>query len=78
MLNYCPEIPSEIRQELLRTQKDKSSAGGGRKYWAEGAKALGVYQDGYGLRFRPLNEESTTNDPPPAVAAGAAAPDRSP
>lgn len=52
----CPEIPKEVKDELSKVQKDKSSAGGGKKYWAEGAINLGVYEmpEG-GLRFKPAD-----------------------
>ena len=54
LLNSCPEIPKSIRDELFRIQKDKSSAGGGKKYWAQTAIQLGVYElEGHGLRFHP-------------------------
>jgi hypothetical protein len=50
---HCQLIPAEIRSELDQLRKRKSSAGGGKKYWADAAKVLGVYEDGDGLRFSP-------------------------
>jgi hypothetical protein len=49
---HCQHIPIEIRQELLVLRERKSSAGGGKKYWADGVRVLGVYEDDDGLRFK--------------------------
>ena len=38
----CDKIPESIRQELLFLKEKKSSAGGGREYWSDGARVLGV------------------------------------
>jgi hypothetical protein len=52
LCNHCGHIPHSIRQELLVLRERKSSAGGGKKYWADGVLVLGVYEDKNGLRFR--------------------------
>jgi hypothetical protein len=49
---HCQHIPDEIRQDLLVLRERKSSAGGGKKYWADGVRVLGVYEDEDGLRFK--------------------------
>jgi hypothetical protein len=49
---HCQHIPNEIRQELLVLRERKSSAGGGKKYWADGVRVLSVYEDEDGLRFK--------------------------
>ena len=41
----CTRIPLEIKQELLLSRDEKSSSGSGKRYWADAAKALGVYED---------------------------------
>jgi len=51
----CQHLPEMVRIELLSLnpqKKSKSSAGGGKKYWADGVRVLGVYEDENGLRFR--------------------------
>jgi hypothetical protein len=53
LVAHCQLIQAEIRSELDQLRKRKSSAGGGKKYWADAAKVLGVYEDGDGLRFSP-------------------------
>jgi hypothetical protein len=52
LCHHCQHIPDEIRQELLVLRERKSSAGGGKKYWADGVRVLGVYEDEDGLRFK--------------------------
>lgn len=51
LCTHCQLIPPAIRQELLVLRDRKSSAGGGKKYWADGVRALGVYEDADVLRF---------------------------
>lgn len=48
---HCQHVPADVREELLRLRDRKSSAGGGKRYWADGVRVLGVYEDGVGLRF---------------------------
>lgn len=49
---HCQHIPADIRQELLVLKERKSSAGGGKKYWGDGVRVLGVIEDDSGLRFK--------------------------
>jgi hypothetical protein len=51
LCSHCQLIPPAVRQELLVLRDRKSSAGGGKKYWADGVRALGVYEDADVLRF---------------------------
>ena len=51
LAQHCNHVPPNIRNELLRLKDCKSSAGGGKKYWADGVKVLGVFEDDNGLRF---------------------------
>lgn len=52
LLELCPQIPPETRQELLTYHDQKtSSSGGGKKYWAERVRILGVYEDADVLRY---------------------------
>lgn len=51
LCNHCRNIPSSIRDELLQLSERKSFAGGGKKYWAEGVRSIGVFEDENGLRF---------------------------
>jgi hypothetical protein len=50
----CNHIPSDLREELVRLKECKSSAGGGKTYWGDGVRSLGVFEAPTGLRFLPL------------------------
>lgn len=51
LLENCAFVPPHIRDELNELRQRKSSAGGGKVYWADRARVLGVYEDEEGLRF---------------------------
>ncbi len=52
LCEQCPQVPRNVRKQLLRLKDGKSSAGGGKNYWADGARALGVVEStDDGLRF---------------------------
>lgn len=51
LCEHCQHVPEAIRAELVKLKDRKSSAGGGKKYWADGVRVLGVYEDNDGLRF---------------------------
>jgi hypothetical protein len=54
LCEHCPHVPAPLRRQLLILRERKSSAGGGKDYWAETIKALGVTEDAENgiLRFR--------------------------
>ena len=52
LCKHCRYIPADVRQSLSGLRECKRRAAGGKKYWAEGAKVLGVYQCEDGLRFK--------------------------
>jgi hypothetical protein len=49
----CSKIPDVTQEKLMRLGKANNRASGGKEYWAEGLRVLGVYEDGDMLRFRP-------------------------
>jgi hypothetical protein len=51
LCEHCQHVPPEARAELLKLRDRKSSAGGGKKYWADGVRILGVFEDEDGLRY---------------------------
>jgi hypothetical protein len=51
LCEHCQHVPPDVRAELLKLRDRKSSAGGGKKYWADGVRILGVFEDEDGLRY---------------------------
>ena len=51
LAEHCQHVPAAVREELAKLGNKKSSAGGGKDYWASGARMLGVIEDDHGLRF---------------------------
>jgi hypothetical protein len=52
----CPMIPTNIKQSLLELQRENRKASGGKDYWVHCLEAVGVYEDGDLLRFKPLDQ----------------------
>jgi hypothetical protein len=52
LCEHCNRLPSALRETLAVLRSRRSSAGGGKDYWAESARAIGVYETrNEGLRF---------------------------
>jgi hypothetical protein len=49
--DHCQHVPDDIKTDLLKLRERKSSAGGGKKYWGDAVRVLGVLEDEDGLRF---------------------------
>jgi hypothetical protein len=52
LVETCRDIPEQVRAELKSLKERKSSAGGGKKYWGDGARVLGVVEAENCLRFQ--------------------------
>jgi hypothetical protein len=52
LCEHCRHIPLEVKNQLIGLRVGKRRAAGGKTYWAEGARVLGVYETSNGLRFR--------------------------
>lgn len=48
----CKQIPTSIKKHLTRLRDSRRRAPGGKRYWAEGAQAIGIYECKGGLRFK--------------------------
>jgi hypothetical protein len=48
----CRFIPRDLQISLVALQQVNRRAAGGKEYWAEGLRVLGVYEDGKVMRFR--------------------------
>jgi hypothetical protein len=49
--SFCQNFDSCLRNHIETLRENKSTAGGGKKDWAERAAVLGVFEDADGLRF---------------------------
>ena len=76
LCRHCRLIPDNTRGKLINLRDCKRRAAGGKKYWAEGARVLGVVQNNDGLRFKnsamgTTHSSNTTNcSHPPAMGCG--------
>lgn len=52
LCKHCRLIPENSKQKLNLLRDCKRRAAGGKKYWAEGARVLGVSEYKDGLRFK--------------------------
>jgi hypothetical protein len=43
--DICNHIPREVRNEIIRFCKERTTAGKGKQYWLEGLKELSVIDD---------------------------------
>jgi hypothetical protein len=51
----CPLISDALRLELIVLRERKSTAGGGKHYWGDAIRTLGVVEDGDILRFAKID-----------------------
>lgn len=45
LCKLCDNIPPAVRNELIRLRAERTAAGRGKQYWADGVKELGVIED---------------------------------
>jgi hypothetical protein len=45
LCEHCNKIPNELKNDLRLLRERKSPAGGGKQYWGDGARALGVREN---------------------------------
>jgi hypothetical protein len=58
LIKRCHRVPPEVQSKLNAFRGDNQRASGGKDYWADGIRALGVFEIGRCLRFMPADEES--------------------
>ena len=51
----CNNIPVPIKKKLTELRGTRRRAPGGKRYWAEGARAIGIYERDGGLQFMNSN-----------------------
>jgi hypothetical protein len=61
LLKSCTLIPENTKNQLKSLQNLSSRASGGKEYWAEGLRVLGVVEDERGfLRFQSKANSSSS------------------
>lgn len=58
----CQHIPAQIKMELRKLRVRRDNASGGKQYWADGCRALGIYEDGTCLRLEKKPAEGEVQD----------------
>jgi len=48
----CNRVPESLRKKLTELSKVNKRASGGKRYWNERVRELGIYEDGKGIRFK--------------------------
>lgn len=59
LIKRCHRVPPEVQSKLNSFRGENQRASGGKDYWADGIRALGVYEIGRCLRFKPVTEEES-------------------
>jgi hypothetical protein len=49
----CQQIPAPLKQQIRKLRERRDNASGGKQYWADGCRALGLYETEEGLRIKP-------------------------
>jgi hypothetical protein len=62
ILGRCSQVPDHVKSKLLALRQVNQRASGGKDYWGDGLRALGIYEDGRCMRFQPR----TVSASPPA------------
>ena len=48
----CEQIPNDVKVNIRQLKERRDNANGGKQYWADGCRALGVYETEQGLRLQ--------------------------
>jgi hypothetical protein len=51
LCQHCAKLPQSTRETLLKLRDQRSTAGGGKSFWAETTRKLGIIETCQGLRF---------------------------
>lgn len=60
LMKGCHRVPPEVQSKLNSLREDNQRASGGKDYWSDGIRALGVYEIGRCLRFLPVADEESS------------------
>lgn len=54
----CRHLPPDVREQLKALRDRRDNASGGKKYWADGCRVLGVVEEEEGLFLNKTSEEN--------------------
>jgi hypothetical protein len=52
LCNSCTRVPEDLRKKLTELSKVNKRASGGKRYWIERVREIGIYEDGKAIRFK--------------------------
>jgi hypothetical protein len=52
LINACQHIPPRIREDIRKMRERRDNASGGKQYWADGCRALGLVETESGLKMK--------------------------
>lgn len=52
LCNSCTRVPENIRKKLTELSTVNKRASGGKRYWIERVREIGIYEDGKAIRFK--------------------------
>ena len=52
LCDSCTCIPPNVKQQLRVLRDRRDTAAGGKQYWGDGARAMGLHECNEGLRLR--------------------------
>lgn len=47
----CQHMPNHVKEEIRKLRDRRDNASGGKQYWADGCRALGIYETEDGLKL---------------------------
>ncbi|CAJ1965802.1 unnamed protein product [Cylindrotheca closterium] len=57
LIKQCHKVPLQVKNKLVHLQKSHTRASGGKEYWAEGLRVLGVIETDGMLKFKSSPEK---------------------
>jgi len=55
----CAHIPESVRQELASLHNRRDTAAGGKRFWADACRRMGMTEGVYGIRLGPAASTSS-------------------
>jgi hypothetical protein len=69
LCKQCHKVPVQIQNRLVELQTSHTRASGGKEYWAEGLRVLGVIEQDGMLKFKPQQQSQAGQTPTTLPAA---------